>query len=280
MSDSNPFPDRKVILFLSVDIIGSTEYKNKNSSQLQWLRFFTDFYKQFPIYFLKNIELISSEFKIQKPTIWKSLGDELIFEVEIKNHKEAQILVAAFSKSVFSYDIIKEMTLKGSAWIAGFPVINAEAFSDGITSPQAKDYIGPQIDIGFRLSKFASNLKFIISVELLVLLTKTTSTLFNFYLDSPETLKGVLGNKPYPIIWIKNENSKEQVLNKLLRRFESPVDYNSLHEFCVNFITDAGKPFMIPFLSEDDEFKNKPDWYEDEYKIIKDILSASEDHQE
>ncbi|EMO91101.1 hypothetical protein LEP1GSC021_0280 [Leptospira noguchii str. 1993005606] len=42
MSVIIPSLRRKVILFLSVDIVGSTEYKNKAQSQNHWLRFFTN----------------------------------------------------------------------------------------------------------------------------------------------------------------------------------------------------------------------------------------------
>ncbi|WP_082761024.1 hypothetical protein [Leptospira alstonii] len=101
MSVTTPFSSRKVILFLSVDIVGSTEYKNKAQSQNHWLRFFTTFYEEFPITFLNQIEANSSLFqnlKLPLQKLWKSLGDELIFECEIKKHQEVQYLVKAFSK--------------------------------------------------------------------------------------------------------------------------------------------------------------------------------------
>ncbi len=38
------------MLFLSVDVIGSTAYKNSKSEEIQpWLSFFLDFYKEFDI---------------------------------------------------------------------------------------------------------------------------------------------------------------------------------------------------------------------------------------
>lgn len=281
MSDTNQsFDDRKVILFLSVDIIGSTSFKNKSISQLEWLSFFTEFYKQFPLFFLKNLEDQFNSVIPEKPEIWKSLGDELIFTVPINNHEEARKFVIAFSNSVFKYPMNNELTLKGTAWIAGFPVINAIISSDYNEDKKNIDYIGPQIDIGFRLCKFATNLKFIISVELLLIITKTTSSELNIFLDEPESLKGVLGNKPYPIIWIKNLDSSDNNLNKLLNRYEITVNSNKLWDYCKEFIEKAGKPFMVPFLKNDSNFSEKPIWYDEEYDKLKSIGEPSQDASE
>ncbi len=273
MSDLTRFSDRKVLLFLSVDIIGSTEYKNRSPSQYHWLKFFKTFYEDFPIFFIRKIE--EEKLSESNHKIWKSLGDEIIFECEIDNHQRAQTLVKAFSKAVFEYSSeISEnsVSLKGSAWIAGFPVINAI-----IDSNSDKDYIGPQIDIGFRISKFASEVKFIISVELMLLLSKTNDSYFKFYLEEPQILKGVLKNKPYPIIWIKNESANDSKLNLLLNKHTSHVDKDQLQDYCENFILEAGQPFMIPFLSNDSLFSELPEWYDFEFNQIKLILSTSED---
>ncbi|TQE72362.1 hypothetical protein [Leptospira noguchii] len=273
----------KVILFLSVDIVGSTEYKNKAQSQNHWLRFFTIFYKDFRITFLSKIEAHSSLFQnlqLLSPKLWKSLGDELIFECEIKQHQEVQYLVKAFSDAVFDYSHNikdKNLSLKGCAWIAGFPVINAIITPDNDES-ETKDYIGPQIDIGFRISKFATELKFIISVEVLILLTKVTNILFKFYIEEPQLLKGVMGNKPYPIIWIKNEKSKETSLNQLLNKHINSTKNNELNEYCLSFLKESGKPFMPPFLENDPSFNERPNWYEEEFKKVEQILYYSEDN--
>ncbi len=273
MSDTAQFSDRKVLLFLSVDIIGSTEYKNKSLSQYHWLKFFKTFYEDFPIFFIRKIEELGPV--TIKPTIWKSLGDEIIFQCEINNHQTAQTIVKAFSKAVFEYSSKiseKSVALKGAAWIAGFPVINAM-----ISSNSDNDYIGPQIDIGFRISKFATEAKFIVSVELMLILSKTNDIYFKFYLEEPQSLKGVLKNKPYPIIWIKNESAKEIKLNLLLSKHVTHVDKDQLQDYCTSFIREAGQPFMIPFLSKDSLFSELPEWYEEEYNRIKQILFSSEE---
>ncbi|XDD49665.1 hypothetical protein AB3N59_14875 [Leptospira sp. WS92.C1] len=279
MSDTHPSLNRKVLLFLSVDIVGSTEYKNKSETQNNWLRFFTTFYKDFPITFYKKFEEINNP-NLQKPEIWKSLGDELIFRVEITDHISAKDTVRAFSQALFSYSLsirTTSLALKGSAWIAGFPVINAEIYSDE-EGKQVVDYIGPQMDIGFRISKFASEYKFIISIELLLLLSATTDSYFKFFLEEPQILKGVLKNRPYPIIWMKNENAVENNLFKLLNKHNEECKTAELNDYCKSFLNSAGKPFMIPFLKFDSLFNELPFWYEEELKNIQEVLTSNEDN--
>ncbi|TGM12094.1 hypothetical protein EHQ81_13535 [Leptospira selangorensis] len=278
MSDTTPSLERKIVLFLSADIVGSTEYKNKSKTQNAWLRFFTTFYKDFPTTFLRKLEEVRDP-NSYKPEVWKSLGDEIIFKVEIKKHEEAQEIVKAFACAVFDYSAsIREesLSLKGSAWIAGFPVINAE-FATETNSKNVMDFIGPQMDIGFRIGKYASELKFIISVELLILLAETSSTFFKFHLEEPQILKGVLNQKPYPILWIKNDKAKENRLNSLMKLYLNHCETSDLNEYCREFLLSAGKPFMIPYLTEDLHFQILPEWYEQEYEQKRQLFYNFED---
>ncbi|WP_246838409.1 hypothetical protein [Leptospira selangorensis] len=207
------------------------------------------------------------------------MGDEIIFKVEIKKHEEAQEIVKAFACAVFDYSAsIREesLSLKGSAWIAGFPVINAE-FATETNSKNVMDFIGPQMDIGFRIGKYASELKFIISVELLILLAETSSTFFKFHLEEPQILKGVLNQKPYPILWIKNDKAKENRLNSLMKLYLNHCETSDLNEYCREFLLSAGKPFMIPYLTEDLHFQILPEWYEQEYEQKRQLFYNFED---
>ncbi|XMO25349.1 hypothetical protein ACKZJ7_04545 [Leptospira sp. 'Mane'] len=76
----------------------------------------------------------------------------------------------------------------------------------------------------------------------MLILSKTNDSYFKFYLEEPQSLKGVLKNKPYPIIWIKNESANDTKLNLLLN---------------------------------DSLFSELPKWYEEEYNRIKQILFSS-----
>ena len=78
----------RVRLFLSVDLSGSTAYKNSGSGENRhngaapkWVTVFQQFYTDFP-------DIFKTEYQKQKndavgndgcPKLWKAVGDELIF---------------------------------------------------------------------------------------------------------------------------------------------------------------------------------------------------------
>lgn len=82
-----------------------------------------------------------------------------------------------------------------------------------------RDFIGQAIDTGFRVSAHATVRKLALSVELAHMLSMTCaqiaesklnipmlgSTGFRFFFDGRQTLKGVMGGTPYPVIWLDAE---------------------------------------------------------------------------
>ncbi len=98
-----------------------------------------------------------------------------------------------------------------------------------------RDFIGPSIDTGFRLGQFASPRKLILSVELAYLVATEQARSadeerrygsgpwvtrpFVFKYDGRQVLKGVLGENPYPLIWLDLAHdsplfkAEDQVLN-------------------------------------------------------------------
>jgi hypothetical protein len=99
------------------------------------------------------------------------------------------------------------LRLKGSAWLAKFPSPNIEVevpelAKDGRTTPT--DFIGPDIDLGFRLGKFAHPSTVCVSLDLLdVVLRAANRELLDCYLAGREELKGVLFGRPYPVVWAR-----------------------------------------------------------------------------
>lgn len=287
---------RKVLLYLSADLVGSTAYKNNPNGAREWLRTFIDFYRDFDVYFVQqldrqdNLSKFSRSTKPKRPELWKSLGDEILFIVEIKNHYEAQYYVHCFRSAVSEYssDIARNspLRLKGTAWIAGFPVGNAQIFEknnpqSSENSPAGRkisDFIGPHIDIGFRISKYSNNFKFVISIELTLLLIQNPSDAFSFFIEPPQVLKGVLNHKPYPLIWLKCADAKLDIENKLLNIHQQSCKIDELKTYCENYLKDTGKPFMVPYLIEDGAFQTLPDWYEAEFNGIEDLFKSTEDY--
>ncbi|RRD61349.1 hypothetical protein [Leucobacter sp. OH1287] len=201
-------PGRSV-LFLSADLVGSTDYKQKHTG---WQRVFLSFYHEFPekIEQAKE-ELLSAELKnederyIPEFKLWKAVGDELIFEVHINHERTAvnavRIWLSALSiyeQNVLSDNDTKTLALKGSGFIATFPGPDSESTiprridketkesdEDVVTINDERlrgkraytkyhyDYFGPSIDTGFRIASKASHRYFTISVEVALCLALT-----------------------------------------------------------------------------------------------------------
>jgi len=260
---------------MSVDVIGSTAYKNQNSgSSKNWMPFWRGFFADFPTCLqtecdsLRNgiaDDQIKSNFI--NPIVWKSIGDELVFEAKLDHHTLANVHLKAFREAIRKYRKIGmlekklPMGLKGTAWIAGFPIYNAEIGQQGNS---VIEYIGPLFDIGFRLSRLASGRKLIVSVDLARLLLETNDPHdpFEYHYDGREFLKNVYVRDGYPIIWIdtyKSGESKEYDLDN--NRYCDP---SKLLLFCREFLQENKDIVPMPFIDSPLEtvFKEKPENYD------------------
>lgn len=242
----------QIRLFLSVDISGSTNLKNtknymnllsrysdlqkicdriikeptntvKNTDnsiiyeiledeELDWPKIIKNTFSDFHNMFIKALEE-------QNLFPWKVLGDELIYSLKLDDGEDLQKKLLAFYKTLRNYDKQlcdkKSIRLKGSAWVASFPIRNKVIeipspqlyFNDDkkyIPYPYPKeDYLGPEMDIGFRIGKCVAPGFIVVSIELAYLLGSVNSS-DQFRLGNVgwEQLKGVWGGRHYPIYWI------------------------------------------------------------------------------
>lgn len=220
-----PLSDAKIAgrwrlrLFLSVDLVGSTALKARDE---HWLTLFKTFFREFPV----NVSAAYRHAEIAEliertglpppspPSPWKFAGDEILFEATLENHLELPVHLRAFKNAVQEYvkrlPSEKRLGLKATGWTAGFPVTNAEvAIGEG--QPERtilRDYLGPSMDLGFRLGRLATKDRFVLSADLAWLLLRALHRLFEersdrfavFY-GGREVLKGV-DEEPYPWFWI------------------------------------------------------------------------------
>jgi hypothetical protein len=121
-------------LFLSVDIAGSTKYKNSRPDSDEhpqyWKALFDLLYQEIEAGFRKEIRDKEKNDKLfSRPIVWKLLGDEIIFDSVIKTENETVRFVSAFIKALRQLDlqIMKSypVRLKGTGWTAGVPIRNA-----------------------------------------------------------------------------------------------------------------------------------------------------------
>lgn len=180
------------------------------------------------------------------PDFWKMNGDELLYTSIIPSERRLLYLqVLAFYTTLIDLDEkLKDrgMGLKGTIWSAGFSIRNRmfeldihpaviplrmdppwrqisrdltdieESFEYVAHKSKYQDYLGVEIDAGFRLSAFTRPGRVAVSIDIARFLSYfTPDRCFHFHHVGWKALRGCYGEKPYPIIWI--------LLGKPARRF-------------------------------------------------------------
>lgn len=215
---------RSVELFFSFDIVNSSLYKDTN--YLGWQSVLTALLTDIQ----KNVTK-----EIPAAQLWRVLGDEIIFFVTIRNEEEIYstidaifgILVMSNRKlknEKFFESIDKEfsekeidwmkksniLAVQSAAWLAIILNGNNSLFSpyDNIfkkyrisESQQINEFLGQDIDTGFRIKKETQDRRLVISVELAKILSDKTEYLSRLNIITYKNLKGVWQNRLYPIIW-------------------------------------------------------------------------------
>lgn len=318
-------PSYRIRLFLSVDLAGSTAFKagsggdpiSENSSQATWVQVTRKFYLNFPalvrIDYLKMLASNDEEVVLKEkyPKPWKTLGDEILFCVRVERLTHLSICVEAFLKTLRTYGDTLEgdeypLDVKGAGWIAAFPTpnvtvdlgsakITADQFDEEFEAradrePHAVDFLGSSIDCGFRVATKSSTDRFAVSAELAWLLAEASvRNIFTkeFIYDDRYILKGVLKDRPYPVVFIRTERKlmrqqlwdfERQVSNKI------KIEPNKLVTFLGHFMEVEqidlphlpGGPRPIPTVPPQkyEEFKRK--WLADAADAERQDAAASD----
>lgn len=252
--------------------------------------------------------------KVFFPQIWKRKGDEIIYSVEIIDSYHFVYCLIFFLTSIAKYrenfgiesQDVRENDVKATIWLAGFPLVNTEtAFINpesqirhhsrslstlnnliGLyridnTDDNRIDYIGPSVDIGFRISTLANNIKIPINVEVAYILSTVfdvgnenpnftilekyikfneEKTNYKFahetFYDGEVNLKGVFDERGYPFFWLKapfrNTNPLHQ--NKY---FSKSCSKNELKLYFESYFKARKNFLLIPYLPKCDLLKHK-----------------------
>lgn len=256
----------KLRLFASADLVGSTAYKQSASDREgRWAPTFKEFFRDFPTAVESAYGSLPKKCPpcSEKLAPWKFSGDEILFWTRLT--KSAQVIshLAAFKDAVSKFpsawqDKGVPLKLKATAWLAGFPVTNTE-IEIPAGSSHSLDFIGPSIDLGFRIARFADTQRFILSADLALMAldaihnTEVAGDSFHFHFHGKESLKGVIGNEPYPIVWLDVFDGKQTREEQLLgiKRESKP---QILRDFLLEFLEKT--PGLIrPFIDGDSDAK-------------------------
>jgi hypothetical protein len=257
----------KLRLFAGAEIVGSTTYKSQQSQAVtpDWAPTFREFFRDFPGAVEKSYAELDAGRAQPRLRLepWKFLGDEIVFETTLRAHEEVVHHLCAFKNAVRDFPTKWRqkgipLELKATAWLAGFPVSNAEVTIPS-ASGQLRDYIGPMMDLGFRLAPFASKQKFVVSAELALMLLDAVDRiefprgkLLVIY-EGRHLLKGVIANEPYPVLWIDTRDGEQTREEKVLgiRRDDRS---NELRDFLREFLDETPR-LRRPFIEGDPDPK-------------------------
>lgn len=279
-------------LFFSVDIENSTSFKyskifkakddsrDVKSADWQWGAVFRDFFDSFiDAFFTKNRKNIQD----QKPNgidfheleIWKFLGDEIIFVVDITDVRAVLWHVYAFKNAIKFYNGIENkgkdnLRCKGTIWGAGFPINNFPLGSKDTTSEDdfiqkkneilKREYVGANIDAGFRLTKFSSPRNMVVSIEVAYFLSMswnsqkgndaTEDKCFpKMKYSGMKILKGIFFNNPYPVFFVDLQYQVPPFEDHWLG-LERECQPDEIIDFCKHYF-DKATFFSTPFIADD-----------------------------
>ena len=271
-------PSYRLRLFMSVDLVGSTEFKtgegkdrgNTTDPHPRWVQETKRFYVSFPKFLQSHFRDKSPRFGIieneSAPKLWKTIGDEVVFCVRVHNLEHFTACVTSFIRALRDYGRQLEndgfLDVKGTIWVGAFPAPNTSVMISGCDSnsgyntkidenyceeyeqaaddePRNFDFLGRDIDLGFRIAKHARAEDLALSCEAAFLLCEANKAhqfheKFNF--NGRDVLKGVMRGKPYPVVTIDTErnNLKSEIADlesNLSGGGGANVNVNSLSRF-------------------------------------------------
>jgi hypothetical protein len=280
-------------LFLSVDVVGSTVLKQARAG---WRPAMLSFYRDFDYIIYEQFKAASarSNRTLATPEFWKSNGDELLYTCELKTVEQAHDAIHIWLAALEQYrdETLKpaeRLEVKSTAWIGLFPLPNTEVFfrrastayradeprdpvlaqaqlrdefyASGGRTDITRDFVGPSIDQGFRLTHWASPRRMIMSVDLAFLLTSAytwgkdgLSQPLPLHHTTGEGFRHVLGEESYPAIWAPVGGEAPDA-----RAGQDLADPETLRNYC-EAVIERNHRTVTPLCLSDDEEGEAFDW--------------------
>lgn len=201
-----------VAVFMSLDIAGSTAFKAQafgEGDSPEWLEAFETFFREAPLIMMGQIAAVfAMEDEVPETGVWKVIGDEIVLLAHPRTPREAELLLVAFYRTVINFDkMIFErwpLRIKGCCWAAQISrrnrAIEIPEMLGGDSEEVYVDYLGPDVDTGFRLAACGGRGQVIVSSNLVELVCEEDrDSGIQFHYIGRKVLKGVYGGRPYPL---------------------------------------------------------------------------------
>jgi len=215
----NKLNKSRVAMFMSVDISGSTNFKSETQADDKgpaWVGAFEEFFREVPLIMMGQIAAaFMFEDDVPDCSVWKVIGDEIIFLAHPKSARQTQLLVNAFYNTIINYDnkIFERWPLRvrGCCWAAQISNRNRQIeipeMMGSDSSQTYVDYLGPDVDAGFRLAGCVGRGQLMISSNLVQLLAgMEESEGIQFHYIGRKVLKGVYKGRPYPLFLMTRQD--------------------------------------------------------------------------
>ncbi|MBR0429700.1 MAG: hypothetical protein IJK17_06425 [Lachnospiraceae bacterium] len=254
----------RVTLFFSFDIVNSTMYKGVTRNWPIVIKQLLD----------TVLDYVYSDSGVNDSLLWRVIGDEMVFVLTLYDENEMieavdsvfkvltnlnnYLKTGDFFDKIEGQNIEKSeieylkthnlLALKGAAWIAVVNRVAENAYDCVETRYMAtshnqefKEFLGSDIDTGFRIKEFTQKGRLIISFELAHYLIKNNQQ-NSIYIMDYKVMKGVWNKQHYPIIWYHNGSTANGDFDNSFEYDEtqwSELSKNYLNRRMRN-VTDAG----------------------------------------
>jgi len=221
-----------VYFFLSLDLVNSTKFKTAQRDR--WLPMLGSFYDEAVQEVFasfagpKSSSLWEGAFDGVQPTLWKYAGDEVLFYLRLESKRQAVLCVpAAFEALAATRSAVEtnsggELSVKGTCWSAVVDYVhranlrvkgaqtaalNVMLMTDLSDGSSVFDFLGPDIDAGFRTTASSVRGVLVVGPDLAWFMSKhgaPKDVLDNLRLVEIKELKGVWNGRYYPIVYYAN----------------------------------------------------------------------------
>ncbi len=221
-----------VYAFSSFDLVNSTSYKSR--APQRW----PDVIKSFYYSVERTVERVLHDDDALQPQVWKYIGDEVVLFTRVYDDAELYraLQMTADACALLQNEVAERdadddrvqrahrLGVKASCWIAPVGDVRSDRARNIEVQTRTipiRDFLGPDIDTGFRIGKSAMRGAVTISAMLAELLVQAESSRSRLMrLVGYHKLKGVWSGRPYPSIWYRCD----------WHGYEHQFDYDELHD--------------------------------------------------